>query len=341
VARAIAGEIKASFAPADERRFAAAPSLDPKAVEHYLKGRYQWNRRSPASLSQALTHFREAVALQPDYAAAHAAIAETLVVMPAFGIMPPHQAFNDAIAAANKAIALDARLAEAYAGLAYARLHALDRDGAEAAFQQALTVNPGYANAHFWYAAAAASAGRFDEAIAEAKRAEALDPVSPIVLLGTSWIYHLARRFDDEVAQARAVLTLEPNFLMGHYRLGEGLLQLGRMEEALAALQKARELSDDNPDHVAAVAYARARMGRKREAEEALRGLLRLRNGTQRYVSAHAIGLVYTGLGNRDEAIAWLERARHELAWGMAFLGVEPDFDPLRSDRRFAALVAR
>lgn len=342
-ARAIAGEIRASFAPADERRLISVAAVGPAAFEQYLRGRHQWNRRTPASLLQALTHFRQAVALQPDYAAAHAAIAETLVVLPAFptSAMSPEEALPQARASAERAIALDDRLAEAHAALAYARLHSLDQAGAEAAFQRALDVNPGYATAHFWYAAALASIGRFDEAIEHAMRAERLDPVSPIIVSGTAWMHHLARRFDMEVQSAGRALDLESNFMMAHYRLGEGLLHQGQMSKAVDALEKARTLSDDSPDLIAAVAYAHGRMGRTRDARAALQKLLMLRTSKVRYVSSYALALVYTGLADRDQAFAWLRRAQTERAWGMAFLNVEADFDPLRSDPRFAALVGK
>ena len=341
VARAIAAEIKTSFLPADQQRLATVTSVDPRAVEEYLKGRHQWNRRTPASLLQAVEHFRQATSLAPDYGAAHAGIAEALVLLPAFPIsaMSPEQALPQAIESAGRAIAIDDRLAEAHAALAYARLHSLDLEGAHTAFRRALSVNAGYATAHFWYAAALGAMGRFEESIAEAKRAEKLDPVSPIIVSGIAWMHHLARRFDEEERSARAALALEPNFMMAHYRLGEALIQQGRHGEAIAALEKARVLSDGSPDLTAAVAYAYGRAGRLQDARASLRTLLDLKNANARYISSYAIALVYTGLGDRDQAFAWLRRARLERAWGMAFLNVEAHFDPIRADPRFAAIA--
>jgi TolB-like protein/tetratricopeptide (TPR) repeat protein len=340
VARAIASEIGASFVPADQQRFATAAAVDPRALEEYLKGRHQWNRRTPSSVLQALAHFRRAVQLQPDYGYAHAGIAESLVLLPAFPIsaVSPDEALPEAIASASRAIALDDRLASAHAALGYARLHALDPGRGEHDFRQALSVNPGYATAHFWYAAALASEERFDESIAEARRAETLDPVSPIIVSGVAWMHHLARRFDEEAKAARAALALDPNFLMAHYRLGEGLLHLGRTAEAVAALEKARALSEGSPDLSAAVAYAYGRAGRRNEARDLLRTLLSTKESKTRYISAYALALAYTGLDDRDNALNWLRRARAEQAWGMAFIDVEPDLDSLRKDPRFASL---
>jgi serine/threonine-protein kinase len=343
VARAIADELRSSFLPADQNRFAAAAPIQPAALEAYMKGRHQWNRRTPASLLQAVAHFRQAVALKPDYAEAHAGLAQSLVLLPAFPLsaMAPAQALPSARAAAEHAIALDDRLAEAHAALAYERFYSLDWPAAEKAFQRALMVNPNYATAHFWYAAFLAASGRFPESLAAADRAQSLDPVAPIIVSGTSWMHHLARRFDKAVATAQESLALDSAFMMGHYRRGEGLLHLGQLPEAIAALERARALSDDTPDLVAATAAAYARAGRHREARDALRMLTALRTGKTRYVSAYALALVHTALGDRDEAFAWLDRAVEERAWGICFVDQEADLDPLRADPRFAVLTAR
>lgn len=343
VARAIADELRSAFLPADQNRFAAAQPIHPAALEEYLKGRHQWNRRTPASLLQAVAHFRKAVALKADYADAYAGLAQSLVLLPAFPLsaMAPAEALPSARAAAERAIALDDRLAEAHAALAYERFYSLEWPAAEVEFKRALAVNPNYATARFWYAAFLGASGRFPESIAEAERAQALDPVAPIILSGTSWMHHLARRFDKAVTLAQDSLDLDSAFMVGHYRLGEGLLHQGRLPEAIAALERARALSDNNPDLVAAAAAAYARADRRQEARDALRTLTALRTGKTRYVSAYAVALIHTALGDRDEAFAWLDRAVEERAWGICFVDQEADLDPLRSDPRFAVLTAR
>jgi tetratricopeptide (TPR) repeat protein len=148
-----------------------------------------------------------------------------------------------------------------------------------------------------------------------------------------------ARARGDESAQA--ALVLDPNFMMAHYRLGESLLQLGKVGAALDAFVKARTLSNNSPDLMALAAYANARAGRRREALDTLRTLTAQRTSGTRYVSAYALALVAAGLDDRDLAFTWLDRALEERAWGVAFLGVEPDWDPLRKDPRFAALTRR
>jgi len=185
------------------------------------------------------------------------------------------------------------------------------------------------------------AAGRFEESIDQARQAQALDPVSPIIVSGVSWAHHLARRFDLEVETARAALALEPDFMIARYRLAEGLLHQGQMDAAIAEFEKALALSDGSPDLLAQLAYARGRAGHRRKALDLLRTLTDLSKTRTRYVSPYARALVHTGLGDRDQAFAWLERALAEPSWGVAFLRVEADVDPLRSDPRFAELVAR
>ena len=343
VARAIAAEIRASFAPADEARLAAARTVRPEAHEEFLKGRHHWNRRSQESLTQAISHFRRAIDLQPDYAAAYAGLAQCYVVLPIFplGYMAPTEAFPRAVEAAERAIAIDDRLSDAHAALAYAQLYLRGFPDADAGFQRALSLNPNDATAHFWYAAALSTVRRFDEAFQHVKQAAAVDPVAPIIQAGVSWMHHLARRFDLEVDAARRALELDDSFMIARFRLSSGLLHQGRYDEALIELEKARVLTKGSPELIATVGYAQARAGRRQEAIAALAELEKMAAAGQRYVSPFSRGLVHVGLGNRDEAFRWLERAideRHPIA---VFIEVEPDLDPLRDDQRFATLVER
>jgi len=343
VARAIAGEIKAAFVPADEARFARAPTVNPEAHVELLKGRHQWNKRTPAALKEALEHFRRSLALQKDYAPAYAGIAQCYILLSVFPLsaLPPSETLAQVKLAAESALSLDDGLAEAHAALGYERLQSLDWSGSEARFRQALAVNPGYATARFWYSAMLGAAGRFDEAIDQAQQAQALDPVSPIIVSGVSWAHHLAKRFDREVDTARAALALEPDFMIARYRLAEGLLHQGQMDAAVAEFEKALSLSDGSPDLMAQLAFAQARAGQPAKAQKLLRTLTDLSAKGTRYVSPYALALVHTGLGDRDQAFSWLERAIDERAWGAAFLKVEADVDSLRSDPRFDVLLSR
>ncbi|HUF23519.1 MAG TPA: protein kinase [Vicinamibacterales bacterium] len=342
VARAIASEIRASFAPADEARLAGAARVNPIALEEFLKGRHHWNRRTTEGLTQAADHFRRAIGVDPDYGPAHAGLAQCYVLFPAFPLsaMSPSDALPLAVKEAELALSLDDRLVDAHGALAYAHLQMLDYPRAEEGFTRALALNPNDATLHFWFAVTLASMSRFDESIEHARRATALDPVSPIIASGLSFVHHLAGRFDLEVEAAQAALRLEPSFMMGRYRLGMGYLHQRRITEAIGELEAARAASD-NLDLLATMAYAKGLAGQRREAIEALKTLTTLQAAGTQYVSPYAIALVHLGLDQREDALTWLSKAVDSKAWGAAFLAVEPVWDPLRSDPRFAALVAR
>jgi eukaryotic-like serine/threonine-protein kinase len=341
VVRAMAGEMRASFVPADEERLTNAAPIDPGAHEEYLRGRHHWNRRTAQGLQQSIVHYKRALELAPNYAPAYAGLAQSYVLLPAFplGVVSPAQGFPQAVEAAEHAIALDDRLADAHAALGYVRLHSLDFAGSEQSFRRALDINPNDATTRFWFAAALGAWGRSEEATDQVKQAAALDPVSPIIASGVAWIQHLARRFDREVDAARSALQLEPNFMMARYRLGVGQLHQEQFDDGIAELEKAYRLSGEIPDLLAVVAYAYGRAGKRAEALARLHKLKDL--SRSRYVSPYALGLAHTGLGDRGEAVAWLRRAVDEHAWGAAFLAVDPDFDPLRGDAAFEALVGR
>jgi TolB-like protein/predicted Ser/Thr protein kinase len=342
VARAIASEIRASFGPVDEARLASAATVNPQAHEEYLKGRHQWNRRTGDSLNLAAEHFRKAIAIDPNYAPAHAGLAQCYVLFPAFPLstMAPTVALPLAVKEAEIALALDDRLVDAHTALAYARLYLLDYTRSEEGFKKALEVNPGDGTLHFWYAVALASMSRFDESIEHARRAAKLDPVSPIIAAGVSWMHHFARRFDIEVEAAQEALTLEPRFMIARFRLGAGYLHLGRTKEAIEQIEAANALSS-SPDLLAMLAHARGLAGQRREALDTLKTLMTMEAEGSRYVPPYAIAMAHLGLGHRDEALTWLGKAVDERGWGTAFLAVEPDLDALRSDPRFAALIKR
>ncbi len=342
VARAIVTEIRASFAPDDEARLTNSPTVDPRVHEAFLKGRHFWNRRTMEALTQAIAYFQQAIDLQQDYAPAHAGLAQSLVVLPAFPLsaMAPAEAFPRARRAAERAIALDPRLSEAHAGLGYVLLYTEGLAAAQPSFLRALSINPNDPTARFWYGAALASGGRLNESLEQFQRAAALDPVSPIIISGLSWGTYMQRRFAESLDHARSALALDPNFLIARYRLGQALLHQQRYDEAIVELETARRQWDSNPDLMAAAGYAYARAGRRQEALAALKSLERLAVSAP-YVSPYTMALVHAGLGNQADAFTWLGRAVDEGGWGAAFLGIEPDLDPLRPDPRFAALLER
>jgi tetratricopeptide (TPR) repeat protein len=255
------------------------------------------------------------------------------------GAIPPREGLARAREFARRALELAPTLAEAHASLAYALHFQLQWEEAEREFRRSLALNPNYATGRFWHAAHLAARGRSEEAIAEASRGRELDPVSPIINAGVSWMYHFARRDAEAADHARRVLELDPGFAIGRSRLGIALKRLGRHDEAIAELREAVRLSGGAPDLVAMLAGAHAAAGQPAEAERLLKELDGI--AQRRYVSAYGRALVYGELGRRDQAFAWLEKAVEEGHGNLAYLRTEPELDPLRGDPRFEAVLRR
>jgi TolB-like protein/Tfp pilus assembly protein PilF len=338
VARAIAEEVRQKVMPG------APPGtprpVDRAAYEAYLRGRYHWNRRTADALLKSIEYFEQAVAADPGLAQAHAAIASSYVIIAAQGVgaLAPRDAAPRAKSAARRALALDDGLAEAHAALAYAAAtYDWDRAAAEQGFERALSLNPSDATAHFWHAAVLAASGKAAASIEESRRAQALDPVSPIVNAGVAWMLHMARRDDEAIAEARKALALEPEFAIARLRLGLSYIRKGMSREAIAELQAAVRASGGSPDALAALAQAHAAAGEDARARSALAELLAL--STRRYVSSYSLATVYASLGESERAFEWLSKACAERSWGLSFAEVAPELDPLRADPRFAELL--
>ncbi len=341
VARDIAQQIHVAAAPASASGSARGSKVNADAYREYLQGRYLWNRRTAESLQQAIAHFERAIELQPDYAPAHSGIAESLVLLsaPNVGSVSPKESLPRARAEALRALQLDNMLASAHAVLARERLQAWDWSAAESEAKRAVELEPNNADWHFWRAAVLATLGRHDQSIAEARAGIDLDPVSPIVGSGLSWMYHLAGQFDDALREAQHVLSYEPNFAIAHSRVGEALVALGKPAEAIAPFRRALEASGGSPDMLALLGHAQARAGRQADALATLDALRQLRR--TRYVSEYDLVLVYAGLADTTQALDWLERACDAGAAAVPFINVDPAIDSLRGERRFRDIVRR
>ncbi len=338
VALAIARQVGAHLSPGERKQLTAERPVRPEALEAYLRGRYFWNQRNKAALGQAIAQFQQAIALDSSYAPAYAGLADVYVISDAYSGAHPGETFPRAREAARRALALDGGLAEAHTALARVRLH-YDRDlpGAAAEFRRAIECNPGYATAHHGYSIYLRDVGRFEDAIAEAKRAQALDPISPIINANLGDTYFYARRYSESIAQHRETLALKPDFGPTHLYLGSSLERAGRFKEALAEIERAPSLEGDSAYGLGALGFTAARAGDPARARAALRTLTAL-HGVGR-ASAADIALVEVGLGDREAAIGWLTRA-FEGGDALNNLGVDPRFDPLRGDKRFAAILA-
>jgi eukaryotic-like serine/threonine-protein kinase len=324
----------------ERQRLAKGGTDSVEAHEAYLRGRYHWSSFTEEGLARALTHFHDAVAIDPNYALPHAGIADYFNWLGVYCVMPFSETSAAAKEAALRAVQLDPSLPEGYAALGFATLtHDFDWGAAEAHCRRAVALNPNYTTAHVWYAYQLMMEGRFDEASREARSALRLDPLSAMTLHTATWCNYQSRRYDDAVAAARRLVALEPTHGVGHLFLGHTLAQAGEYDEAIAEGLEAAEIFSRSPYSLSWLAMTYAEAERPDEARRLLREIEEGSAG--RYVSPFLLAMVHCGLGDREAALALLEEAfTIRDAW-LVWLGVEPRLDPLRDDPRFRDLMRR
>ncbi|MDA2928401.1 protein kinase [Acidobacteria bacterium AH-259-O06] len=310
------------------------------AYNLYLKGRYHWNKRTEEAFKKGIEFFEQAVKEDPNYAQAYAGLADCYNQLGDYGYLSPMEVRSKAKRAAVKALEIDSTFAEAHTSLAYPiMLYDWDWLVAEREFKRAIELNPSYATAHQLYAEYLTAMGRMDEAIAEIKRAQELDSLSLIINTIVAWVFYRARQYDPAVEQCQKTLDLDPNFALAHHLLGWVYAQKSMHQEAVAEAQKSVALSGRGTLMVASLGYAYAASG---ETDEARKVLVELKErSNQEYVPPYDIALVHTGLGEKDEAFAWLEKAYRERYGWLVYLKADPIWDPLRSDPRFTDLLRR
>jgi TolB-like protein/DNA-binding winged helix-turn-helix (wHTH) protein/Tfp pilus assembly protein PilF len=340
VARAIADQIRINLSPQEQAALKNVKVVNAEAYVSYLKGRYFWNKRTADSLKGALAYFNQAIDEDPGYAQAYSGLADTYALLGdwQYAVMTPKEAFPKAKAAAVKALQLDSALGEAHNSLAFC-LDGFDWDldsgGKE--FRRAIELNPGYATAHHWYAWHLALLRRYDEAIAEMRKAENLDPLSLIINADLAELLVLAHSYDESIGQSHKTIEMDPNFALAYNQLGQAYLQEHLYDEAVAELQKAVQLSGGSSNCIANLARAYVASGKRSEAEKLLRDLKKRSNPS--YSQAAEIAVVYAALGDTNQAMNWLEQG-YEERFNPGVL-IRPGFDPLRSDPRFEDLVRR
>ena len=340
IAKTIAETLRAKLSGSEQEAIAARPTENTEAYQLYLRGRFFWNKRTGQNLNKAAEYFNQAIAADPGYALAYVGLADSYVLMPLYGAGTPQDSNPKAKAAAEKALQIDDRLAEAHASLAEIFCFDLDLLRAVSEFERAIELNPNYPTAHQWYGSSAlTSLGRFDQAIAEVKRAIALDPLSLVINSDLGNSYYRARRYDEAVKQLRKTVDLDPDFYYAHWNLGSALKAKGDLRGAIEQYEKARALNED-PSMLGLLGNAYAAAGRKDEAIKIRDELETI--SKQRYVSAYSFALVYLGLGDKDEAIRRLQKSYEDRAGeSLRFIRVDPLLDPLRGDPRFEALAEK
>ncbi len=339
IAKEISEKLRLQLTGAEEKRLARRHTDSPQAYEAYLRGRYYWNKRTEEGLRKGLEYFQQAIDRDPGYALAHGGLADAYITLAVY-VGPPRDFLPRARAAAIKALEIDSALGEAHACLGLVLAYeAWDWMKAEKEFRRAIELNPAYATAHNWYAECLAAMGRLDEGMAEAKRAQELDPLSLILNTDVGWHHYFARRYDQAIEQCLKALEMDASFIVAHLYLGQSYLHKAMYQEAVSEFQKAVSLSERTPRSLALLGYAYAVSGQKDKAQEVLTELTGL--SPRKYVPAYALALIFAGLGENDRALEWLEKASGERYFLVSYLKVDPLWDSLRDAPRFQDLMSR
>jgi DNA-binding winged helix-turn-helix (wHTH) protein/TolB-like protein len=334
IAERLAASLALRLTDEERERLTRRYTENAEAYQLYLKGRYFSERRTRDGITKGIEYFRQAIEKDPDYALAYAGLADAYMLLRRWAFAPAKDTVPQARAAAEKALRLDDSLAEAHIALARVKEHSLDWPGAGAEYRRAIELNPNSETGHHLYAMHLAQMGRLDEATAEIRRAQELDPLSLIINMEVGRIFYFKRQYDQAIAQYKKTLELDPNFELARSNLGVAYEQKGMYEEAIAEYQKMPSRG------LAPIGRIYALSGKRREAQKVLVELKEQSKKT--YVSPVSMAVIHAGLGENEQAIAWLERALDEGdADRLYFLAVHPTWDGHRSEPRFKDLLRR
>jgi len=331
-----AHSIRLKLTGEETRRFTKRSTERPDAYEAYMKGRYFWNKRTPDGLKKGLGYFQQAINLDPGFAEAYAGVADSYATLGLYAVVPPKQAFSAAKDAGTRALQMDDSLAAAHATLGFIDFYYdWNVSAAGNEFRRALAEDPHYAMAHSWYAESLAAKGNYADAVEEAQRALQDDPLSLIVGSNAGWTFALAGQYEHSIETLKKAIEIDPNFPRTHFRLGEVYEQRGEYGMAIPEFEEAVHLSGGDPYYEGSLGHAYGASGNAVKARDVLQNL---QARTGQYVPPYAIGLVYAGLGEKDQAFHWLQKAVEERSTSMVFLRLDPELAALHADPRFAPL---
>jgi len=339
ITRDVLEKLRQRLTSSEQQRATKNYTANAEAYKLYLQGRFYCNKRTEESYQKAIDYFRQAIEKDPNYALAYTGLADCYSFLSGQGIRPPQEVFPLAKDAATKAIQIDNSLSEAHTSLAYVKLYYdWDWAGAESEYKQAIALNPNYATPHHGYAYLLICSGRTEAAFAEIKKAEEIDPVSLIFQTDHGEFYYFARRPDEAIAQLQRAIDMDPSFVRAHFLMGRALIQKGRCDEGIEEALKAEKMSPvGEASGWRAQEYASC--GRKAEAQKVMKELLDL--SKDHYISPHWFAATQASLGNKDEAFKWLDQTIDRRFGPMIYLKMNPIWDPLRSDPRFAERLRR
>ncbi len=324
----------------DEKRMMKSATVNPEAYQDYLKGRFWWGKGNEEGIKKSIDYFQQAIAKDPNYALAYAGLSDDYSLLAGLTILPPMEAVPKARAAAEKALELDDTLGEAHASRAtILGMYDWDIAGAEKEFRRAIELNPNDSNAHQQFGILLVHEGRFDEALSEKKHSLDIDPISPSANRGEGAVFYYQRKYDQSIDQLKKTLEMAPDYNLARGDLGMAYLEKKMYPEAIAVLEEALKMPVGKAASLSTLAYAYAVAGKKTEARKILDQLNEL--SRQQYVQPRLLARIYVGLGDKEKAFAYLEKSFDDrsIESGFGTINVDPTFDPLRSDPRFADLV--
>jgi serine/threonine-protein kinase len=332
----ISNKLRLKLTGEEQKRLTKRYTDNVEAYQLYLKGRHFADQFNEEGFKKAVEHFDQAIGKDPNYALAYAGLAEAYWIASAESL-PPREAMPKARQAAMNALKIDDQLAEAHTLLAVVlALYDYDLSGGEREFKRAIELNPNSALAHQWYGHYLASLARADEALKEIRRAQELDPLSLVINTELGIPFYITRQYDQAIEQFKKVLEMDPNMEFARFFLGWAYAQKGMYEEAIAMLSKPES---DHPFVLGTLAQNYALSGRK---SEALKLIDRLNEQTKhRYVAAYSVAPIYLALGNKGQALQWLEKSYENREDGFIWINTDPAWDGLRSDPRFQELARR
>ena len=340
ISQKVADALALRLSGEEKKRLTKRDTKNLEAYQLYLTGRYHYARLIPPEIRTAIGFYQQAIDLDPDYAPAYFGLAEANRSLAITSDVASKDSLPQATAAARKALEIDDSLAEGHASLSFSLIwYEWDWVAAEREAKRAIALNPNSAYSHFALAHVFSDLGRHDEAIVEGARAVELDPVFFLFGAIDGMFLHHARRDDEAIVRLERTLQLDPTFWITHLILGEVYIQQRKYPEAIAAFIKARDLSHGNSEAIASIGYAAALAGDKAKARAVLDELKGL--SVQHYIPPFNVAMVYTGLGDQNEALSWLEKACEERDVRVTILKVDPRWDSLRSNPRFIAILKR
>lgn len=340
ISREISEQLRSRLTNEEQKRLTKHYTENTDAYQDYLKGRYYWNKRTGEDLKRAIEYFNQAIAKDPRYALAQAGLADCYIVIPNYSDVSTQEAYIKAKEAALKALEIDDSLAEAHTSLGGIKSdYEWDFAGAETEMKRALTLNPNYATAHHWYAQFLSPQGRHEEALVEIKRAQSLDPLSLIInaVLGDTYIK--ARQYDLAIEQLRKTIEMDKNFSRAHRYLGNAYLEKGMYNEAIEAFRTADSLAGQGPERTESLKHAYTSGGAEGYWRKQLEFLKA--DSEKGGLLDYAIASVYARLGDKEQAVSWLEKAYRSHDPYLVYLKTDPPFDRFRSDARVIELMRR